>query len=452
METDSSRQNTRDAVRSQEARSASPLSPKFAPSRPDVAAAHVEVASPRPLCFPTVGAPLRIVAISDTHERHWELTAPQKSGNDFLPPGDVLVHCGDIFRSSRRASQAEFTAKANDFNAWLGSIKNRYVHGIVVVPGNHDFWLEELGVEASSALLSNCRYLVHAGCTIAGVSFYGCPVSYGASANKAFQKLDGGEKCPRRMLPASVDVLITHGSYVNGCHEQGSIMKNFVFPRRHDGFGARCRLHIAGHDHDNYGAVLYRISETRGSVEDFCNSPQIWQRTPPPRCPLPQIRRIGRVDESTRGPTDAMKALAARYPELMNDAPSQPSVLRCLHEIAETGKPSDTRTGVTIRCQTVSVVASSLNMKYRLAYRPVEIDIHAILRTELTPQTPAADLRAEEASTARHEVDPKPSQKPAAPAPRLYPSRPQPQDGAAAPLPVGGNAQADVAIKRRKHD
>mmetsp|Transcript_36739 Transcript_36739/g.113285 ORF Transcript_36739/g.113285 Transcript_36739/m.113285 type:complete len:410 (-) Transcript_36739:133-1362(-) len=353
-----------------------------------------------PWQFPVTGAALRIVAIADTHERHWELTGRNDANADYLPPGDVLVHCGDIFRGSRKLDDAEFLARARDFNRWLGTVAGRYKHGIIVVPGNHDVGLERMGADAAAAVLSNCRYLAHRGCTIAGVSFFGSPVSYGCSANKGFQQWERGEAHPRNLLPSYTDVLITHGSYVNGCHNGGgSILHNFVFPRRRDGFGIRCRLHIAGHDHDNYGAAVFPISQVTVSADELAAHPEVWKRLAPPSCPLPQIRRIGRIDEPHDRPSDAQRALRHRYPELCNGAPSQPEILQLLRGgDVKTDRARSSTAAVT--CQTVSVVASTLNLRYRLAYRPVEIDIHAIERGATAAAEPPRPPKSEDGAAA----------------------------------------------------
>jgi len=66
---------------------------------------------------------ITIVAISDTHGHHRQLD---------MPKGDVLIHAGDYTLYGKREH-------ADDFNAWLGEIKDTfgYQH-IFVVNGNHE--------------------------------------------------------------------------------------------------------------------------------------------------------------------------------------------------------------------------------------------------------------------------------------------------------------------------
>ena len=55
----------------------------------------------------------RIVVVSDTHNNHARLA---------VPPGDVLVHCGDL---TNRGSAPELT----DVNAWLASLPHAHKVG-----------------------------------------------------------------------------------------------------------------------------------------------------------------------------------------------------------------------------------------------------------------------------------------------------------------------------------
>jgi 3',5'-cyclic AMP phosphodiesterase CpdA len=66
---------------------------------------------------------MKIVAISDTHEQAQLI---------HLPPGDVLIHAGDI---TNRGS----IAKLGEFTTWLK--KQPHTHKVVIC-GNHDFCFE----------------------------------------------------------------------------------------------------------------------------------------------------------------------------------------------------------------------------------------------------------------------------------------------------------------------
>lgn len=63
------------------------------------------------------GTTLRLVLLSDTHQRHREVG---------LPDGDVFIHAGDFTMFS------ESMEAVVDFNNWLGELPHRYK---IVVPG-----------------------------------------------------------------------------------------------------------------------------------------------------------------------------------------------------------------------------------------------------------------------------------------------------------------------------
>jgi len=67
---------------------------------------------------------IRIVLISDTHNRHRTLQ---------MPEGDILIHAGDFTNNGKEK-------EIKDFDTWLASLD--YQHKILV-PGNHDTGTEE---------------------------------------------------------------------------------------------------------------------------------------------------------------------------------------------------------------------------------------------------------------------------------------------------------------------
>ena len=78
--------------------------------------------------------------ISDTHGRHRHLR---------LPPGDILVHGGDIVDAyptygalKKDNSLDHQEAQLRDFLKWLSIHASRYKH-VVIIPGNHDVILDK---------------------------------------------------------------------------------------------------------------------------------------------------------------------------------------------------------------------------------------------------------------------------------------------------------------------
>jgi hypothetical protein len=68
---------------------------------------------------------MRIVCIADTHELHRELA---------VPPGDLLIHAGDITVMSKRPWMYRH------FNIWLGELPHGHK---IVIPGNNGYLLED---------------------------------------------------------------------------------------------------------------------------------------------------------------------------------------------------------------------------------------------------------------------------------------------------------------------
>ncbi len=172
---------------------------------------------------------LQLVLLSDTHEQHREAEVPH---------GQILIHTGDFSMMSRSLTSIV------DFNDWLGELPHRFK---LLVPGNHDFWLE---ADASRrSLLSNATVLINESMDIEGLRFWGSPVTplYGG----AFGRSSVEDR--RRLyasIPKDVDVLITHGpplgildvSPGSDYHQGDPVLLDAV--QR-----VRPKLHVFGHVH-----------------------------------------------------------------------------------------------------------------------------------------------------------------------------------------------------------
>lgn len=260
---------------------------------------------------------LRIVVTSDTHERHWKLKS------DLLPNGDVFVHCGDIFFKSRKFTEKQFLEKIEDFNEWLGTLRPRFRYGAIVIAGNHDAWLERYGFEKVQSLLSNAVYLQNTHIDIAGVRFFGCPLSQGDSMNRAFQ--DVAYTWHTVIPPRNVDVLITH----QPCSRQD--ISTFIANT------GCCRLHLAGHDHEAYG--VYEI-------------------------PWNQSAALLRQKLRYQDACDRLSTKLDSY-----ELPAKPVVV---HESIPGFKP---RTFSTNKAATITAIASLVNDNYSACYAPFVFDL-----------------------------------------------------------------------------
>jgi predicted phosphodiesterase len=178
---------------------------------------------------------VRIVLLSDTHERHRELE---------VPPGDLLVHAGDI------TFNGSFEALA-DFDDWLGSLPHRHK---VLIAGNHDRTHETRPAEAR-ARITRATYLEDSGVTVAGLRIWGSPWQP-EFMNWAFNLERGAPlRAKWDLIPADTDLLVTHGPPFGqgdecfdgrrvGCEELAARVAALGVP-----------LHVFGHIHEGYGVT-----------------------------------------------------------------------------------------------------------------------------------------------------------------------------------------------------
>lgn len=183
---------------------------------------------------------LKIVTISDTHNKHQELT---------IPNGDILIHAGDFTNRGELESVARF----NDF---LGTLPHRYK---IVVAGNHDFCFEKMPKEAR-ALMTNAIYLEDDGVTLEGVSIYGSPWQPWFF-NWAFNIWSESKRAEKwALIPEQTQILVTHGPpYSYGDRvEGGKLVGCKALLNRVEQI--KPKYHIFGHIHEAAG--IYSNEQT----------------------------------------------------------------------------------------------------------------------------------------------------------------------------------------------
>lgn len=144
---------------------------------------------------------LKLVAISDTHLRHKQVSLPQ---------GDILIHAGDWTATGQHN-------QVRDFLKWLNKLvytgQFKYV---VFIAGNHDLSIEREPSFKNSVLEEYCDeniiYLENESIDICGIKIYGTPWTPEFN-NWAF----GYERNSVRAdaiisnIPRDTDILVTHG-------------------------------------------------------------------------------------------------------------------------------------------------------------------------------------------------------------------------------------------------
>lgn len=138
---------------------------------------------------------MRIVAISDTHNRHKQIE---------IPPCDILISAGDW-------SFQGMHSETESFAKWLNKQEAGY---IVVVPGNHERTFEKMLPESRKWITDNCpaaHLLIDESVVIEGFKIHGSPVQPWFH-NWAWNRERGPDiKKHWDMIPDDTNVLITHG-------------------------------------------------------------------------------------------------------------------------------------------------------------------------------------------------------------------------------------------------
>lgn len=181
---------------------------------------------------------MKLVVISDTHNKHDELS---------LPSGDVLIHCGDA------CTKGNYT-EAKNFLWWFA--RQNFAHKIYV-PGNHDrkmkisLELQQLAVDLGIQVLTNV------GTRIGNVNFWGGTFTPYIKKGIYRQTLGEREEAWKDMPLNNVDVLITHApprgildTNIGGDHCGCDVLLDRVL-------SLNPTVHVFGHIHEHMQETLY---------------------------------------------------------------------------------------------------------------------------------------------------------------------------------------------------
>jgi hypothetical protein len=210
---------------------------------------------------PTTTSPLTLICISDTH-----------NCQPHIPPGDLLIHAGDLTQSG---SLSELQKTLD----WLNTFPHTHK---VVVAGNHDLFLDK--DKATTAADRDGRDALKWGSLIylqdssASLTFPGGRILkvYGSpwtrkQGNWAFQYPRGEDRWSNT-IPDNTDVLVTHSP-----------------PRFYldlDGFGdenllnelwrVRPQVHVFGHIHAGYGQGVLVFDKLQEVYEHILKVQTLW--------------------------------------------------------------------------------------------------------------------------------------------------------------------------------
>ena len=174
---------------------------------------------------------LDLVLIADTHQMHRDLE---------VPPGDILIHAGDFTTVCRSRGPME------DFNRWLGDLPHKHK---IVVPGNHEFVLEEN--PRLRSLITNAAVLIDELATVEGLRIWGSPMTpmYGGAFGRSSEK---DRRAAWSRVP-EVDVLVTHGPPLGILDEAPGELALGDMQLLEAVQRIRPLLHVFGHIHGAHG-------------------------------------------------------------------------------------------------------------------------------------------------------------------------------------------------------
>jgi Icc-related predicted phosphoesterase len=134
---------------------------------------------------------ISITVISDTHCRHGELR---------LPPGDLLIHCGDMFELGHKN-----TGQMAEMDDWFG--RQRFER-ILCTGGNHDIEVET-ALAGRAQPFRNAWFLNDETVEYRGLKIYGSPWVNDLPGHAFYKDHDNLKEAWAR-VPAALDILITH--------------------------------------------------------------------------------------------------------------------------------------------------------------------------------------------------------------------------------------------------
>jgi Icc-related predicted phosphoesterase len=185
---------------------------------------------------------MKITFISDTHNKHKQVTSS-------LPGGDLLIHAGDI-------SSMGYKHEIQEFCKWFNSLENYTVKTFIA--GNHDFGFDKEPEMAKDIVYLQDSFLGYGVDTENYVKIYGSPWQP-EFHNWAFNLSKGGLELEQKWnnIPEDTDILVTHGpvlgyldkiigQYINlGCELLAKRIKTI-----------KPKIHVCGHIHSGYGYVF----------------------------------------------------------------------------------------------------------------------------------------------------------------------------------------------------
>jgi Icc-related predicted phosphoesterase len=193
---------------------------------------------------------LRITFISDTHNKHKQLTS-------LLPGGDLIVHAGDL-------SSLGYKHEIENFCTWFNKLEN-YDHKVFIA-GNHDWGFQEDSEKIMETVNSykGIDYLQDGMVSVGGENYEGMVKIWGSPwqpefCNWAFNLPRRGKDLKEKwgMIPSDTDILITHGPAYGYVDRVIGMSENLGCELLAEEIKVKKpKIHVCGHIHSGYGYVF----------------------------------------------------------------------------------------------------------------------------------------------------------------------------------------------------
>ena len=192
---------------------------------------------------------MKITFISDTHNKHKQVTSS-------LPGGDLLIHAGDI-------SSMGYKHEIQQFCKWFDSLDNYTVKTFIA--GNHDFGFEK-EPEMAKEVVGFYNDIVYLQDSFIGygvdtenyVKIYGSPWQPEFNGWAFNLPKDGWElEQAWEEIPDDTDILVTHGpafGYLDTIMGQYDNLGCELLTKRIKTI--KPKIHVCGHIHSGYGYVF----------------------------------------------------------------------------------------------------------------------------------------------------------------------------------------------------
>ena len=190
-----------------------------------------------------------ITFISDTHNKHKQIT-------EHLSGGDLLIHAGDI-------SSRGYKHEIQEFCKWFNGLENYTVKTFIA--GNHDFGFEK-EPEMVKEIVGSYKWIDYLQDDFFGygvdtenfVKIYGSPWQP-EFHNWAFNLPKNGKELEDKWneIPDDTDILITHGpafGYLDKVIGQYENLGCELLTKRIKQI--KPKIHVCGHIHSGYGYVF----------------------------------------------------------------------------------------------------------------------------------------------------------------------------------------------------